>query len=104
MQLRAALVDAGAVPLLSAAAAAAAEVDIERSIASARALAVLAAGGSSCRAAVATTSVATSLVCLLQVRPLVFNPMLCTLLARTLAQYILTSGWSQCLRVLLLAE
>jgi hypothetical protein len=58
------------VPLLSAAAAAAAEADIERSIASARALVVLAAGGSCCRAAVATASIATSLVCLLQVRPL----------------------------------
>lgn len=69
MQLRAALVDAGAVPLLSAAAAAAAEADIERSIVSARALVVLAAGGSSCHVAVATAGVATSLVSLLQVRP-----------------------------------
>ena len=93
MQLRAAIVDAGAVPLLSAAAAAAAEADIERSIASARALVVLAAGGSCCRAAVATAGVATSLVCLLQVRPWMVHlgAMLCILLACTLAKHILTS-------------
>lgn len=66
MWLRAALVEAGAVPPLAAMVTWGAVQDVPRRIAAAGALQALAAGGPACRKAVATEGVIAALVGLLQ--------------------------------------